>query len=271
MADQKRWFKVWTSILSDDDFDPSIPGVLSSVGRFVLLGAYLALHGSNGICDIRKEKLFTMLQVKNIDELHAEISLKNVQFEEGKSDNSKFTVIMKNWRKYQMDSTGYERLKKHRKQKNDNGTREEKIREEKIKIREEKNKPPLSPLSGDGKSDVLLERFNLFWEKYPKKKSKGDALKAWLKLNPSEQLLETIISTIGRAKTSKEWQKDEGQYVPYPASWLNAIGWEDEYIPAQPDVSKNVQRINEVLAEMEELDAKGRSEQDCLEISSAIS
>ena len=23
MADQKRWFKVWTSILSDDDFDPS--------------------------------------------------------------------------------------------------------------------------------------------------------------------------------------------------------------------------------------------------------
>ena len=82
MADQKRWFKVWTSILSDDDFDASIPGVLSSVGRFVLLGAYLALHGSNGICDIRKEKLFTMLQVKNIDELHAEISLKNVQFEE---------------------------------------------------------------------------------------------------------------------------------------------------------------------------------------------
>jgi len=30
------------------------------------------------------------------------------------------------------------------------------------------------------------------------------------------------------AKKSPEWTKDNGKYIPYPATWLNAKGWEDE-------------------------------------------
>ena len=72
-------------------------------------------------------------------------------------------------------------------------------------------------------------RFEKFWQAYPKKKSKGQAEKAWLKIKSNEQLLEKILSTIERATTSVEWTRDGGQFIPYPATWLNAKGWEDEY------------------------------------------
>jgi hypothetical protein len=32
-----------------------------------------------------------------------------------------------------------------------------------------------------------------------------------------------------RAKRSRDWIKESGQYIPYPATWLNAKGWEDDY------------------------------------------
>ena len=73
------------------------------------------------------------------------------------------------------------------------------------------------------------EKFNLFWEAYPKRKSKGQAEKAWLKIKPSEQLLATMFAKIEQAKTSEDWIKEGGKYIPYPATWLNAKGWKDEY------------------------------------------
>ena len=76
-----------------------------------------------------------------------------------------------------------------------------------------------------GKKDT---RFEQFWKAYPKKKSKGQAEKAFSKINPDEQLLATMIAKIEQAKKSKDWIKEGGQYIPYPATWLNAEGWEDE-------------------------------------------
>ncbi len=75
------------------------------------------------------------------------------------------------------------------------------------------------------------DRFDRFWKAYPQKKSKGYAQKAFLKLNPSEQLMDIMLDAIERAKTSRDWKKESGQFIPYPASWLNAKGWEDEITP----------------------------------------
>src|SRR5690606_30546751 len=62
------------------------------------------------------------------------------------------------------------------------------------------------------------ERFDRFWKAYPKKRSKGTAIKAWQKLKPSEQLTAEIVSAVERAKTSADWKKENGQFVPYPAT-----------------------------------------------------
>ncbi len=84
---------------------------------------------------------------------------------------------------------------------------------------------------------TLNGAFSRFWDAYPKKRSKGQAEKAWLKLKPSPDLAEQICQAVDRAKTQADWRKANGQYVPYPATWLNAKGWEDE----MPD--DNVVRI----------------------------
>jgi len=78
-----------------------------------------------------------------------------------------------------------------------------------------------------GKKNIE-ESFELFWQAYPRKKSKGQAEKAFAKVNPDEQLLATMLATIERATKSEDWLKDEGKYIPHPATWLNARGWEDE-------------------------------------------
>lgn len=75
---------------------------------------------------------------------------------------------------------------------------------------------------------LAQNEFARFWEVYPKRKSRGSAEKAFAKLRPSEQLLQTILIAVERAKTSTEWLREAGKYIPYPASWLNAKGWLDE-------------------------------------------
>lgn len=70
--------------------------------------------------------------------------------------------------------------------------------------------------------------FDKFWNAYPKKKKKGDAEKAWKKIRPSEELLQQMLSAIEQQKKSHDWTKQDGQYIPYPATWLNSKQWLDE-------------------------------------------
>lgn len=98
--------------------------------------------------------------------------------------------------------------------------------------------PPMTPPEDKPRPPFPSKRqermFDEFWARYPKKKNKGQAERAWLKLKPDETLFAAILSGLERAKASYDWQKDGGQYIPYPATWLNAKGWEDEYTPARP-------------------------------------
>lgn len=74
----------------------------------------------------------------------------------------------------------------------------------------------------------LEKSFNEFWSAYPKKTAKAQALKAWQKIKPDDELVQKILSALERHKRSAQWLKDNGQYIPYPASWLNGKRWEDE-------------------------------------------
>ena len=67
--------------------------------------------------------------------------------------------------------------------------------------------------------------FGSFWKIYPRKVGKGAAEKAWEKQNPN---LDVVVASIEAQITSEQWQKDNGQYIPNPATWLNQKRWEDE-------------------------------------------
>lgn len=79
----------------------------------------------------------------------------------------------------------------------------------------------------------IKRKFDLFWKAYPKKVSKGNAEKWFDKNNPSDELVNEMINKISLLKDTEQWTKDNGKYIPYPTSWLNAKGWEDEIYQEQ--------------------------------------
>ncbi|WP_421552254.1 helix-turn-helix domain-containing protein [Pseudomonas yamanorum] len=78
----------------------------------------------------------------------------------------------------------------------------------------------------------LAEAFEVFWKLYPNKKSKKDARKAWEKLKPSAELREALMTALGNHRVSRDWTKDDGQYVPMASTWLNGERWTDVLKPA---------------------------------------
>lgn len=74
------------------------------------------------------------------------------------------------------------------------------------------------------------ERFKQFWEAYPRKVGKEKAKAALEKINPDDELLATIHAALAKQKKSVDWIKDNGQWIPHPATWLNGKRWEDEIV-----------------------------------------
>jgi phage replication O-like protein O len=94
----------------------------------------------------------------------------------------------------------------------------------------------------------LQDRFERFYAAYPRKRSRQAAEKAFTKINPDEQLLAAMIASIERAMTSGEWA--DSKFTPYPASWLNAAGWQDEIQTAYSDAELEViDRFNAALGD----------------------
>jgi len=75
-------------------------------------------------------------------------------------------------------------------------------------------------------------KFQQFWDAYPKKRSKAAAEKAWAKMDCGE-LLDDILAALRLAIESDQWTKEGGRYIPHPANWLSAKGWEDDYSPSE--------------------------------------
>lgn len=69
--------------------------------------------------------------------------------------------------------------------------------------------------------------FDEFWKTYPKKVAKPAAIKAWAKLNPNDETFRKILESVKARSTSADWIKNGGQFIPYPAAYLNGRRWED--------------------------------------------
>lgn len=87
---------------------------------------------------------------------------------------------------------------------------------DKKRTREEKRREVNNTTTPDG--------FSEFWNAYPKKVGKGAAETAWKKHKPD---LATCLAAVAAARTSRDWQKDGGQFIPNPATWINQKRWED--------------------------------------------
>jgi uncharacterized protein YdaU (DUF1376 family) len=84
-----------------------------------------------------------------------------------------------------------------------------------------------------------IDRFDIFWKQYPRKVAKPNALKAWLKIKPDDVVLKKMLDAINQQQLPSK----EIQFVPHPASWLNANRWEDEITAPTTNVMNMGRRI----------------------------
>lgn len=92
--------------------------------------------------------------------------------------------------------------------------------------RQGKEHPPKPPAAG-------AAGFGEFWAAWPRKVARADAQKAWDKINPDEVLQGEILAAIeANVSSNPQWTKDNGQFIPYPATWLRGRQWEDQFEPA---------------------------------------
>jgi hypothetical protein len=100
----------------------------------------------------------------------------------------------------------------------------------------EEHVPPVVPQRGTAlvKGD---DRFDRFWDAYPKKVGKGAARKAWAHRRPSDAQTSRMVAALERQRRSTQWLRDGGRYIPNPSTWLNQERWDDAPEPEVPQLS----------------------------------
>ena len=74
--------------------------------------------------------------------------------------------------------------------------------------------------------------FETFWKLYPRKTAKDNARKAFATINPDAELMAEIMASLAKHATCQAWLKDDGQFIPHAATWLNGKRWNDEVKPS---------------------------------------
>lgn len=159
------------------------------------------------------------------------------------------------------ESTSAERVRKHREKKaqkmlqcnapvTESNTEiekeKEKERELELETEEETELKALSPngeVSARNKAEVISYEeiaFNEFWSAYPKKVNKKGCYKSFCKIKNLKQEMPLIMAALERFKASKGWQKDNGQFIPHPTTWINQERWKDEQIETREDKLKTI-------------------------------
>ena len=85
-------------------------------------------------------------------------------------------------------------------------------------------------------SKTLAERrFDEFWAAYPKKVGRKAAQTSWKNKTKPTRAHDKIMTAIGRARVTEQWQKEGGRFIPNPTTWLNQGRWDDEYEEVAPN------------------------------------
>lgn len=75
---------------------------------------------------------------------------------------------------------------------------------------------------------IERERFERFWQSYPRHESRARAESAWRDLSPDEDMTEKILRAVEKARVLDPRFKTQ-QYIPHPGNWLIRREWENEY------------------------------------------
>ncbi len=108
-----------------------------------------------------------------------------------------------------------------------------------------KNNPPAPRKRGMEYADDFLT----FWKIYPRKVGKDAAWRVWKARNGIRPAVMDLVTAIQKQTQSIQWQKENGQFIPNPATWLNQGRWDDEPIPINGSVAAGERDVREYQSE----------------------
>ena len=100
-------------------------------------------------------------------------------------------------------------------------TREEKRREE----NKEQQQEHVQPKAARAIPAHSSSRFDEFWDAYPVRKGKADAMSKW-KAKGYDKIADQIIADVVKRKAQDRQWRDG--YAPHGSTYINARGWEDD-------------------------------------------
>lgn len=86
-------------------------------------------------------------------------------------------------------------------------------------------------------SQDTVDNFDAFWEawpKHPRKGAKAACKKRWQK-GLYDHCADQILKHIEWMKTTDQWRKDSGAFIPAPLVYLNQQRWDGAEIPEPKD------------------------------------
>lgn len=207
-----QWFRMYTEFSTD----PKVQ-MLSEVMQRRLVMVF-CMRASNSLVTLHETEIAFQLRISD-DELK---ETKRSFVSKGFIDES-WNVL--NWDKRQFrsdSSTG--RVSRHREKKRKESNGDVTLQKRRSNALEQNRTEQITTSSND-------DLFNKFWQAYPRHTAKQNARKAWdkLKLVPDDPRLQAIENGLLRAKQSRDWLKDSGQFIPHAATWLNGSRWNDDY------------------------------------------
>jgi hypothetical protein len=95
-------------------------------------------------------------------------------------------------------------------------------------------------------------KFEQFWQAYPRKVAKVNALKAWAKQGcEADMYMGQAAIDDAEKRTRLKWWSSDASKIPHPSSWINAKRWEDEGWEGETEsgkkpMSQNARRETEI-------------------------
>ena len=216
------WFRLDTDFYQNDEICS-----VTHVTRYAVTSiiAYIKAHGAKGKVKATPTQIARSMDVpvENVKEALT-LSLFSV---EGKM------IEVVAWNDFQSDPTAAGRMARYREKKSDSNCNERNNRNVTLvtptgQDRIGQDNTPHNHPKVSSSQDQYLKSFDDFWEVYPRKVAKAKAKSIWLKLKPSQELTQQIIKAVQTLTQTEQWLKDDGKFIPYPATWLNHRRWEDE-------------------------------------------
>jgi hypothetical protein len=136
------------------------------------------------------------------------------------------------------------------------------ISDEPITIRSVRSDPSVDPkTSGDAAQQFWYPAdFQKFWNSFPRKDGKREALKAWKKLTPGEKA--AVLADVP-LRVTHNWAGRETEKIPHASTYLNQHRWEDDIMANRivtqglrvaPDLSPSQELLRQLHSEAADRD-----------------